>query len=57
MTTGFYGPYGGRYVPETLIPALDALERGWNEAVADPSFRIELDGLGEHYVGRPTPLY
>jgi tryptophan synthase beta chain len=54
---GLYGTYGGRYVPETLIPALDALERGWDEARADPSFRAELDRLGERYVGRPTPLY
>jgi tryptophan synthase beta chain len=57
VTSGLYGTYGGRYVPETLVPALDELERGWDEAVADPSFRAELDRLGEHYVGRPTPLY
>ena len=41
-----YGEYGGRYVPETLIPALDELERGWTEALADPTFRAELDALG-----------
>ena len=52
-----YGAYGGRYVPETLIPALDELERGWEAALADASFRAELDQLGERYVGRPTPLY
>jgi tryptophan synthase beta chain len=57
VTTGLYGAYGGRYVPETLVPALDELERGWDEARSDPSFRAELDRLGEHYVGRPTPLY
>ena len=57
MTHGLYGEYGGRYVPETLIPALDELERGWTEASADPAFRAELDELGERYVGRPTPLY
>jgi tryptophan synthase beta chain len=57
MSGGLYGEYGGRYVPETLIPALDELEHGWDEALADPSFRDELDDLGEHYVGRPTPLY
>jgi tryptophan synthase beta chain len=57
VTVGLYGTYGGRYVPETLIPALDALERGWDEAQSDPSFRAELDRLGERYVGRPTPLY
>jgi tryptophan synthase beta chain len=57
MTTGLYGTYGGRYVPETLIPALDELERGWEEAQADAAFREELDALGGRYVGRPTPLY
>ena len=55
--TETYGDYGGRYVPETLIPALDELERGWAEANADPAFREELDRLGRHYVGRPSPLY
>jgi tryptophan synthase beta chain len=44
-------------VPETLIPALDELEQGWVEAAADPVFREELDRLGAHYVGRPSPLY
>jgi tryptophan synthase beta chain len=57
MTATAYGAYGGRYVPETLIPALDELERGWEEAIGDPSFRAELDRLAEHYIGRPTPLY
>jgi tryptophan synthase beta chain len=51
-----FGTYGGRYVPETLIPALDELEVGWQAAQADPSFRNELDGLLETYAGRPTPL-
>jgi tryptophan synthase beta chain len=51
-----YGPYGGRFVPETLVPALDELEAGWREALADASFRDELDGLGQSYAGRPTPL-
>jgi tryptophan synthase beta subunit len=51
-----YGPYGGRYVPETLIPALDELEAGWKEASADPAFREELDRLGRDYAGRPTAL-
>jgi len=54
---GYYGAYGGRYVPETLVPALDELERGWREVAADESFRRELDGLAATYVGRPTPLY
>jgi tryptophan synthase beta chain len=53
---GFYGSYGGRYVPETLIPALDELQRGWSEAEGDPGFREELDKLGRDYGGRPTPL-
>jgi tryptophan synthase beta chain len=57
VTSSTYGAYGGRYVPETLIPALDELEQGWEGALADPSFREELDRLGEHYVGRPSPLY
>jgi tryptophan synthase beta chain len=56
MTTGLYGPYGGRYVPETLVPALDELEAGWREAWADEAFRRELDELGRSYAGRPTPL-
>jgi tryptophan synthase beta chain len=51
-----YGEYGGRYVPETLIPALDELDAGWREARADPSFAAELDRLGREYAGRPTPL-
>ena len=54
---GFYGPYGGRYVPETLVPALDELVAGWDGARQDPAFRTELDELGRTFVGRPTPLY
>jgi tryptophan synthase beta chain len=53
---GLYGTYGGRYVPETLIPALDDLSRGWDEAWSDVAFRAELDALLARYVGRPTPL-
>src|SRR5207248_2025014 len=53
---GLYGTYGGRYVPETLIPALDELEAGWRAALADESYRAELDRLGRTYAGRPTPL-
>jgi tryptophan synthase beta chain len=53
---GRYGPYGGAYVPETLVPALDALKEAWADAQADPAFRQELDGLLAEYVGRPTPL-
>jgi tryptophan synthase beta chain len=51
-----FGDYGGRYVPETLVPALDELERGWQEAQQDHSFRSELDHLRTTYAGRPTPL-
>jgi tryptophan synthase beta chain len=53
---GFYGPYGGRFVPETLIPALDELQSGWSEALADSRFWTEVDELGRDYGGRPTPL-
>jgi tryptophan synthase beta chain len=53
---GLYGSYGGRYVPETLVPALDALEAGWRDARDDPSFSAELERLGRTYAGRPTPL-
>jgi tryptophan synthase beta chain len=55
-STGLYGTYGGRYVPETLIPALDELEAGWRAAQADTSFAAELDELGRTFAGRPTPL-
>jgi tryptophan synthase beta chain len=51
-----FGEYGGRYVPETLIPALDELTDAWNEAKSDPAYRGELDELGRTYVGRPSPL-
>jgi tryptophan synthase beta chain len=51
-----YGQYGGRFVPETLIPALDELEAGWREAREDPAFRDEVEELGRTYAGRPTPL-
>jgi len=55
-TSGLYGTYGGRYVPETLISALDELDAGWRDAQADESFRAELDELGRNFAGRPTPL-
>ncbi len=54
---GRFGPYGGQYVPETLMAALGELERAYREAQADPAFRRELDPLLRDYVGRPTPLY
>ena len=53
---GWYGEYGGRFVPETLIPALEELEAGWQAAQDDPLFRAELDELGRSYAGRPTSL-
>jgi tryptophan synthase beta chain len=52
-----FGPYGGQYVPETLMPALTELEAAWLEARDDAGFRAELAGLLREYVGRPTPLY
>jgi tryptophan synthase beta chain len=55
-SAGLYGLYGGRYVPETLIPALDELEAGWRAAQEDPAFASEVDDLGRNYAGRPTPL-
>ena len=51
-----FGAFGGRYVPETLIPALDELEGAYAEAMADPAFVAELDDLLRNYVGRPSPL-
>ena len=52
-----FGPYGGRYVPEVLIAALDELTAAWESAREDPAYREELDGLLRDFVGRPTPLY
>ncbi len=54
---GYFGVYGGRFVPETLIPALDELSVGHAAAMTDPAFRTELSGLLKNYVGRPTPLF
>jgi len=51
-----FGVFGGRYVPETLIPALEALDEALDRALADPGFASELDGLLRNYVGRPSPL-
>jgi tryptophan synthase beta chain len=52
-----FGPYGGQYVPETLMPALEELEQAWIAARDDPGYRSELAALLHDYVGRPTPLY
>ena len=54
---GRFGPFGGRYVPETLIPALDELAAAYAEASRDPDFLARVDHLAADYVGRPTPLY
>ena len=51
-----FGSYGGRYVPETLIPALDELDSAWQEAREDDAFLAELHELATTYVGRPSPL-
>ena len=56
-TAGRFGAYGGRYVPETLMAALEELEDAYAVAQADPAFQAELDGLLHHYAGRPTALY
>jgi tryptophan synthase beta chain len=56
-TAGRFGAYGGRYVPETLMAALEELEHAYAEAQADPLFHAELDSLLADYAGRPTPLY
>src|SRR3954465_7874469 len=52
-----FGPYGGQYVPETLMPALAELEAAWIEARSDDAFRAELGTLLRDFAGRPTPLY
>ncbi len=54
--TGRFGEFGGRYVPETLVPACQELEAAFVEAWADPAFRSELDALLTDYAGRPSPL-
>ena len=54
---GRFGPYGGRFVPETLMPLIHELNAAYEAAKADPSFQAELDGFLTHYVGRESPLY
>jgi tryptophan synthase beta chain len=54
---GFYGPYGGTFVPETVVPALQELAAGYQEAIEDAAFVQELLYLLRDYVGRPSPLY
>ncbi len=53
---GRFGDFGGRFVPETLVPACQELEGAFREAWADPAFRAELDGLLTNYAGRPSPV-
>jgi tryptophan synthase beta chain len=57
QVAGRFGVYGGRYVPETLVAALDELDQAYNDAKADPAFHAKLDLLLRDYAGRPTPLY
>lgn len=54
---GYFGAYGGRFVPETLVPALDELTVAYERAKSDASFWVEFDSLSRDYSGRPTPLY
>ncbi|MCB9983741.1 MAG: tryptophan synthase subunit beta [Rhodospirillales bacterium] len=54
---GHFGPYGGRYVAETLMPLILEVEKTYNEAKADPAFWAQLETLQRDYVGRPSPLY
>ena len=54
---GHYGPFGGRYVAETLVPPLEELTLAWEKAWADPAFRAEYEDLLANYVGRPSRLY
>lgn len=55
--SGHFGPYGGRYIPELLIPLMEELEAGFDEAIQDENFLKDLKNLYNHYSGRPTPLY
>ncbi len=57
MKKGYFGKYGGRFVPETLIPALVELENAFKRSLSDKKFKEELRSLQETYIGRPTPLY
>ncbi|MDX6520595.1 MAG: tryptophan synthase beta chain [Gaiellales bacterium] len=54
---GRFGEFGGRFVPETVMGALDELSAAWTAAWSDPAFHAQLDGLARDYVGRPSPLY
>lgn len=54
---GYFGTYGGRFVPETLMPALEELEEAFSHSLSDKTFHLELIHLQKTYIGRPTPLY
>src|ERR1035437_1502383 len=54
---GYFGEFGGRYVPETLVEPVEELERAYFAVRDDPDFAAELNRLLKHYVGRPTPVY
>src|SRR2546428_8554509 len=54
---GYFGQFGGQYVPETLMPALHELEAAYDEAKEDPRFQEELESYNRHYGGRPPPPY
>lgn len=56
-TLGRFGRFGGKYVPETLMPALSELEAAFEQYRKDPDFQQELNQLLRDYVGRPSPLY
>ena len=56
-SAGYFGAYGGRFVPETLVPALEELTAAYGKTKADAAFWTELESLSQDYAGRPTPLY
>jgi tryptophan synthase beta chain len=57
VRTGYFGQYGGSYVPEVLVPALQELQQVYTEVQADPAFQFELSRLQKSFTGRPTPIY
>ena len=57
MSKGRFGEYGGQYVPETLMPAVQEVEEAYNKYSKDPEFIAELDDLLKNYAGRPSLLY
>lgn len=53
---GYFGPFGGKFIPEALVAAVDEVAVEYDKAKSDPAFAAELDGLLVHYTGRPSPL-